>query len=123
MRKWFRRIRYILRISSYRWRGMHIGEGVELRRCLYMDRPSNVYIGNDSFINRGCEFHIGAGGGSDIKIKIGSNVFVGMNVSFICVSHTIGDARKRAGVNKYGSITVEDGCWIGANTIFYQGLQ
>lgn len=39
---------------------------------------------------------------------------MGPEVAFICASHELGAADKRAGKNKYGSIVVEDWVWIGA---------
>ena len=46
-----------------------------------------------------------------------------MNVSFICVSHQIGNLSKRAGQNVYESINVEDGVWIGANSTILPGVK
>ena len=44
-----------------------------------------------------------------------------MNVLFTCVGHVIGDSRQRAGVNKYKSIIIGNGIWIGANSTILQG--
>lgn len=35
----------------------------------------------------------------------------------------IGSPQKRAGVNKYGDIIVEDGAWIGANVTILPGVR
>lgn len=96
-----------------------MGKGVEIRRNVYFDNPSRVFIGDKSFINRGCQFHIGAG--VDNKIILGKNVFVGMNVCFVTVSHEIGNSFQRAATNKYDNIIIEDGCWIGANATILPG--
>ena len=97
------------------------GNKVEIRRHCYFDRPKQVFIDEGSFINRNCQFHIGC---NDIEtISLGRNVYVGMNVSFICVSHQIGKCDKRAGQNIYGSIKVNDGTWIGANSTILPGVQ
>lgn len=97
------------------------GHDVEIRRHCFFDRPKQVFIGDGSFVNRNCQFHIGI---NDIaKIEIGKNVFVGMNVSFICVSHQLGNQSKRAGKNIYGSIKVGDGTWIGANSTILSGVE
>lgn len=73
----------------------------------------NVEIGNDSFINSECYFDRIA------PIKIGDNCGIGMRTVFCTGTHEIGESHRRAGKTSYLPITVEDGCWIGANvTIF-----
>ena len=99
--------------------GLHAGNNVDIRNRVFFDKPNNVYIGDGSFVNRGCEFHIGM---SDAKIRIGKNCFLGMNVSLICVSHEIGTSTKRAADNIYQEITIGDGCWIGANSTILPGV-
>lgn len=100
--------------------GLHHGSNCEIRRNVFMDRPNQVYIGNNCFINRGCEFHIGYGGVHTIVVE--DNVFLGMNVSLICVSHEIGSLEKRAGRNTYKSIKIKKGVWIGANSTILPGV-
>ena len=100
---------------------VHKGRNVEIRRHCFFDRPKQVFLGDDTFVNRNCQFHIGAN--DSVKIEIGKNVFIGMNVSFICVSHQIGNQSKRAGQNVYESINVEDGVWIGANSTILPGVK
>ena len=101
-----KRIGYFLRLLRQFWlrqKGMYIGRGCEIRKKVFFDNASRVSIGHYSFVNRGCEFHIGAG--KTNRIVLGNNVYVGMNVCFICVSHELGSPKKRAGVNKYGDIS------------------
>lgn len=38
---------------------LHIGRNVEIREQVLFDRPNQVFIGDGTFINRGCEFCIG----------------------------------------------------------------
>lgn len=116
-------LRFLRKINNsilYPKISLNTGRGTEIRQQVFFDHPNQVFIGDNSFVNRGCEFHTGFN--KDVKIRIGQNVFIGMNVSFICVSHDIGDERKRAGSNVYKSITVEDGVWIGANSTILQGV-
>lgn len=119
----FRVYRKLIRFGNlflYPRFGLHTGYNVEIRSRVFFDKPDSVMIGDNSFINRGCEFHIGA---SNIaKIKIGNNCFCGMNVCLICVSHRIGTSAKRAADNTYQNITIGDGCWIGANTTILSGV-
>lgn len=97
------------------------GRNVEIRRHCFFDRPKQVFLGDGTFVNRYCQFHIGAN--DSVKIEIGKNVFIGMNVSFIYISHQIGNLSKRAGQNVYESINVEDGVWIGANSTILPGVK
>lgn len=48
---------------------------------------------------------------------IGNNVDIGPNTLFITDTHELGNEKKRAGKHNIKKITVEDGCWIGANVI------
>lgn len=99
---------------------LQVGHNVEIRQQVFFDRPNQVFIGDGTFINRGCEFHIGVT--TQAHIRIGRNVFIGMNSSFVCVSHDIGDMNRRAGTNVYKSITIGDGVWIGAGSTILQGV-
>lgn len=115
-------VRYMLRVALLRIRGAHIGNDVEIRRNVFVDSPDKLFIGDNTFINRGCEFHIGGGKNSRHKVMIGKNVFIGMNVCFICIGHRIGDSKQRAADNVYYDIVIGDGCWIGANATILQNV-
>ena len=97
------------------------GRNVEIRRHCFFDRPKQVFLVDGTFVNRYCQFHIGAN--DSVKIEIGKNAFIGMNVSFICISHQIGNLSNRAGQNVYESINVEDGVWIGVNSTILPGVK
>lgn len=71
-------------------------------------------------LNQNVQFHIGDTTGA--KICLSDNVFVGMNTCFICISHVIGEANKRAGKNIYSDINVGTGVWIGANVTVLPGV-
>lgn len=100
------------RIYLYRKAGMKIGNNVQIASGIHVDRPEGVIIGDNCFINHFVHFHNGAN--PEANITLGNNVFLGPEVRFICATHEIGNAEKRAGKNQYGSIVVEDGVWIGA---------
>ena len=94
--------------------GLKKGRNVDIRRCVFFDRPECVVIGDNSLINYGCSFHIGWT--DNAKILIGNNVQIGMNCVFTCVTHELGSENQRAGKHVYRSIIVEDGVWIGASS-------
>lgn len=120
--KFFSLIRKCINLILFPNIGVNKGKNVNIRQRVFFDRPWRVYIGDNSFINRGCEFHIGGDRDTQTSIRLGKNVFLGMNVSLICVSHHIGLANKRAGENTYLDINIGDGCWIGANSTILQGV-
>lgn len=73
-------------------------------------------IGRGCYINRNVIFDNSA------PINIGNNVYIAMGVHFITESHHIGTCHRRAGVNYAEAITIEDGCWIGADSIILPGV-
>lgn len=93
--------------------GIKKGRNVDIRRCVFFDRPEYVAIGDNSLINYGCSFHVGWS--DHASITIGNNVQIGMNCVFTCVTHELGGKEQRAGKHVYESIIIEDGVWIGAS--------
>jgi acetyltransferase-like isoleucine patch superfamily enzyme len=75
------------RNKFYRIFGMNFGKGTIIRKKCFFDQD-RILIGDNCFINRNCQFHMG--GGTEGKITIGNNVRFGMDVELICVSHKIG---------------------------------
>lgn len=89
------------------------------RRCFF-DKPKQVKFGNDVFVNKLCQFHIGC---SDATIEIADNVWIGMDVCFICPTHEIGSSKQRAGKRIYNSIIIGKGSWIGARCTILPGVR
>lgn len=108
-----------LRVYYYKYRGLHIGKNVKIRRHTYFEKPSQIYIGDNCYINRNCEFYVGCK--PTHSIIIGNNVWLGMNVCFISYSHKYDNPKQRAGNTIYGDIVVEDGAWIGGNSTILKG--
>ena len=81
--------------------------------------PSNIQIGDDSYINRNCSFYVGW---KKAPIYIGNNVHIGPNVTFMCINHHItDDCKNRTGPEIYSGIVIKDGCWIGSNCLILPG--
>lgn len=110
IRKWF-----------YIKNGLKIGNGTTFSSDCMIDNPNNINIGEESYINRFCQFHTGMS--ENATICIGSRTWIGCNVSFICITHEKGDSFKRAGKNLYGSINIGNGSWIGANSIILPNVK
>lgn len=74
----------------------------------------NIEIGEECFLNMGCTFI------DDVKIKIGNKVAFGPGVTIATVGHPIHPDYRRL---MYGSpVTIEENCWIGANTTICPGI-
>lgn len=108
-------IRYFFPSHGLQYKGT-----LRIRKGCFFDNPKNVVFGKDVFVNRCCQFHIGYL--KETKIFIGNNVWIGMDVCFICPSHVIGDETKRAGRGTYGNIIIGDGTWIGARSTILSGV-
>ncbi len=109
-----------LRCTLYRAAGMTIGENCLIWGPLTI-RPiggcRNILIGDNTFLNTEIRF-----GAPQAKIRIGNNVQIGPRVMFETVNHNVdasGSERKKA---RHGTITVEDGVWIGAGAIILPGV-
>lgn len=56
------------------------------------------------------------------RVVIGDEAKIAPEVMFCCVTHEMGDARRRAGEVYNGGIEVGDGCWIGARATILPGV-
>lgn len=66
-------------------------------------------VGKGSSCNYKCFFDLGS------DITIGENCNISYQVTFVNSSHEVGSSEKRAKGGFAKSITVGNGCWIGAN--------
>lgn len=97
-------------------RSVKIGDNVTIFNgteiCALAEYP--VIIGSNVFINQGCIIHP--------NTMIGNEVLFGFRVLVIPDTHKIGPSNKRAGEVIYKPIVIEEGCWIGANSIILGGV-
>lgn len=92
---------------------IYIGSSLKiLKNSIIQSDGGVINIGDNVFINSGC-FIV-----SRVKISIGNNVSIGPNV---CVyDHNHSDNR----LNKEKQeIIIEDGAWIGANSVILSGVR
>lgn len=109
------------RLIALFWRlaGLHF-EGHELRHDCVFDAPGCVHIAEGTFINYGCVFHTSYG---MAEISIGRNCDLAPQVMFMCTTHEMGDATRRAGIPlRYESIQVGNGVWIGTRATIMPGV-
>jgi maltose O-acetyltransferase len=77
----------------------------------------NVRIGRESWVGARTEF----AATRDARISIGDRCDISQDVLFICGTHEIGPARRRAGRGRSAAISVGDGTWVGARATFTAG--
>ena len=106
--------------------GIHLGDRVSIGKFAII-RPSNIYggaigeglsMGHHS--NIGPYNYIGCSG----KITIGNNVMLAPRVSIYAENHvfeSINSTIQSQGVKKM-SVTIEDDCWIAANSVILAGV-
>jgi maltose O-acetyltransferase len=58
----------------------------------------------------------------DADVRIGNHVSIGPCVTLITMNRDIGGPADRAGRDRPASISIEDGCWVGAGTIILPGV-
>lgn len=103
----------LIRHFFYKLGGMKIGKGSEINMDLYLYEPQRIVIGENSHLNHGC-FIDGRGG-----VKVGSNVSISHNVSFVTGSH---DVNSKSFAGNEGPIIVHDYVWIGLNAIILKNV-
>ena len=99
--------------------GLNHGRNLRISRECFFQQSKNVLFGNDCFVNKFYQFHTGS---TNATITIEDNVWIGMDVCFVCASHEIGDRDLRAGFCISKSIVVCKGAWIGARSTILPGV-
>ena len=88
--------------------GLKIGNNTKIVGPIYFGNVSDITIGEDCWIGKNLSIH------GDGKVVIGDRCDLAPDVSILTGSHQIGDQSRRAGEGISFSVTVGDGCWIGA---------
>lgn len=78
----------------------------------------SIRIGENTWLSPGVIFYTHL----EAVIDIGADCDIGPGVEFITGSHLVGPASRRAGAGTVKSITVGDGCWIGAGSRILGGV-
>lgn len=103
----------VMRLGLYRLAGLQVRTPNVYPGCTIVGR--DLRLGRRSMVNRDC--FVDATG----PVRIGRRVHFGMRVSVITSTHEHGDAASRAGKKVTEGVTVEDGCWIGAEVTLLPG--
>jgi maltose O-acetyltransferase len=96
--------------------GLRMGAGARVLSDVFFS-SEKCEIGTGSFINQGCHIDVTAE-----WVRIGKNVQIGPSVNIITSSHEISRTECRAGKMAAKSVTIEDGCWVGAACTILPGV-
>lgn len=90
--------------------GINVGDNVRICGRTYFFGSGVVSIGDNTWIGLNNSFYR-----TNLAfISVGDNCDIGPEVKFVTGSHQLGDSKRRAGTGTGGSITIGNGCWIGA---------
>ncbi len=103
-----------VRCLIYRLVGMDVDTIGISARC-FVGGP-NISIGCGTHVNYGCFFDTLA------RISIGENCAIAMGVYLITSTDAIGTSSERAGALLGKSISIGNGCWIGARATVLPGV-
>lgn len=105
----FRIKRWLLRSIGFK-----IGENTKIVAPFYS--TGEVEIGSNCWI--GANFVVRGLG----KVVLGNNIDVGPDTTYITGTHYIGDKKRRAGTGYNTIITIGNGCWLGAKSVFVNNI-
>ena len=105
-----KRMRHILHMIL----GSH-GEHMLINQPFRCDYGCNIYIGENFFAN----FNLTVL--DEAEVRIGSNVFIGPNVSILTACHPTEPDERRDGRQWAEPVTIGNDVWIGSNTVILPG--
>jgi len=104
---------YGFKVFLLRAFGAKVGKQVELKPSVNIKYPWNLTIGDEVWIGENAWLD------SLVMITIGSNVCLSQGATLLTGSHNY---KKTSFDLVTGSVTLEDGVWIGAHAIVNQGI-
>lgn len=97
--------------------GVAIGKGSSVCGGVKFYGGGRVIIGEGCWIGLGVKFYTSPGA----DVTIGDSCDIAPEVSFMCGTHAIGDAERRAGPGRSTPIEVQHGSWVGIGTTLLGG--
>jgi acetyltransferase-like isoleucine patch superfamily enzyme len=111
--------------SRFRTRALRVGGITMGERTTFFGYPTLVGPGpirERLIIGYACGFNKGAFFDLTAEIRIGNDVSVGHDVSFLTGTYALGTPAQRAGTPSSAPIVIGDGVWIGARATILPGV-
>lgn len=109
---------FVIKYPIYKIIFNQVGSDFHIDFKTYFRYPSQITIGSNVSINRGCSFYPGYKI-KEATITIGDNVAVGPEVTFFAAGHDTNDINLK---DTGGPIILESNVWIGGRSIILQGV-
>ncbi|MDY3847439.1 MAG: WcaF family extracellular polysaccharide biosynthesis acetyltransferase [Prevotella sp.] len=93
--------------------GARLGKGVVVKPCVNIKYPWNLEVGDYTWIGENVWID------NLVKVKIGCNACLSQGAMLLCGNHNF---KKETFDLIVGEITLEDGCWIGAQSTVCPGV-
>lgn len=106
-----------IRALFYRWGGVDVKLGAEICGGVRITGHT-VTLARRSFVGTGVLIEAN----TSAKVSIGEDVAIGPKTMILTSTHEIGTPKKRAGLPRAKSVTIEDGAWIGAGVTILPGV-
>ena len=104
---------YRFKVGLLRLFGAQMGKKVRIKPCVNIKYPWHLNIGDNVWIGENVWIDC------LVRVTIGSNVCISQGATLLTGSH---DYKKKSFDLLTGSVTLEDGVWIGAGAIVNMGI-
>ncbi|MCM1032293.1 MAG: sugar O-acetyltransferase [Odoribacter sp.] len=94
----------------------HVGSNPVVHQPFRCDYGENISFGDNVFVNFGLTVL------DEAKVTIGSNVFIGPNVSIYTACHPLEAGERRRGIEWAEPVTIGNDVWIGGNAVILPGV-
>ena len=118
--RWLPETRFFcLKVKLLRWCGATIGDNVRICSSATFLGVGQLVIGDDVWIGPRCFMSPN----EHATIQIGAHIDIAPQVMILTATHKIEPLSEHVGGEEYTqSVTVGDGCWIGAKSILLPGV-
>ena len=103
----------VIKVSLLRLFGAKIGKGVVIKPSVNIKYPWNLSIDDYTWIGENVWID------NLVQVTIGSNVCVSQGAMLLCGNHNY---KKSTFDLMVGKIVLEDGCWVGAQSVVCPGV-
>ncbi|WP_081504018.1 acyltransferase [Methylococcus capsulatus] len=110
---------FSLKAICLRYAGVDVGKDTYVTGSIKLYGRGGLSVGANGWLGIGCRFYIPVGS----SVVIGDRCDIAPEVKFVCGSHRIGTAERRAGEGFADDIVVGAGSWIGVGSTLLAGVR